>query len=219
MLIEHLGVSGQHPNAERIFPWEWEGFTCAAPGRTQPIPSPSAGKVLGGQWQDRCTRCSISASSQVLEREERSWQSAGDFLSRNQRFGFAKAAAQPSGTEGPRCGFGEVSDLWAPSAPASPTRAGNSCGSRGGMWLRGALSGSKRHISITATLVLGQSFLQLLRGAAQHGSFCQPANSSKCYIFEQIFMLLESVPVPLARRPVHKGTGSTGAAEDGTSSP
>lgn len=132
MLIEQLGVSGQHPSAERIFPWEWEGFTCAAPSRTQPILSPSAGKVLGGQCQDRRAKYPISAHSQVLERQERSWQSAGDILDKNQGFGFAKAAAQPLGTQRPALQLRGVLNLWAPSAPASPTRAGNSCGSRHG---------------------------------------------------------------------------------------
>lgn len=56
-------------------------------------PSPSPAPLLGGQGQDRRAKSPISAHSRVLEREEKSWQSAGGSLCRNQRFGFARAAA------------------------------------------------------------------------------------------------------------------------------
>lgn len=89
MLIEQLGVSGQHPRAERIFPWEW-GVSLVLP---QAGPSPSCRE--GSGWAGAAQTCKVPN----LIPGERSWRSTGDFLYKNQRFGSAKAAAQPLGTQ------------------------------------------------------------------------------------------------------------------------
>lgn len=116
--------------------------------------------------------------------------------------------------------LGEVLNLWAPSAPASPPcRKELQLQAR----LRGGRGSREPSQAAKGTLPPGPPSCWVRASAAaplqtprvaQHRSCYQPANSSKCEVL-MIFMLLRTAPVPLASHPVHKGSGSTGAPEGG----